>query len=160
MTPPDLEPVALALGRLPTGLYLVTTLTEGGPVGFVGSFVMQVGLEPPAVCVAIGRGRGQLTAVRATGHFGLSILDAASQGLMNRFFRKYGPGQGPFDGLELGAGPAGTPYLKEALAWLECHVQGEHETADHVVVFGEVTAGERLREGDPSIHLRKNGLSY
>ena len=31
---------------------------------------------------------------------------------------------------------------------------------DHVVVFGTVEAGEKLRDGEPSIHLRKNGLAY
>ena len=31
---------------------------------------------------------------------------------------------------------------------------------DHVVIFGEVLAGGILREGDPTVHLRKNGLSY
>ena len=31
---------------------------------------------------------------------------------------------------------------------------------DHVVLFGEVSDAVILREGDPSIHLRRNGLGY
>ena len=46
------------------------------------------------------------------------------------------------------------------LAWLDCKVVGEFETGDHVVVFGEVTEGDLLREGDSSVHLRKDGLGY
>jgi flavin reductase (DIM6/NTAB) family NADH-FMN oxidoreductase RutF len=157
----DLSPLAQALGRVPTGLYIVSTLGgERRALGFVGSFVMQVGFEPPTLCVAIGKGRDHLAAIRATGSFAVSILDGASQGLMGPFFKPCPDGTTPFDGLETAAAPSGPPVLTGALAWLDCELTGEHETGDHVVVFGRITAGERLREGDPAIHLRKNGLGY
>lgn len=156
-TPSDL---ALALGRIPTGLYVVSTLAGGKPLGFVGSFLMQVGLQPPSVCIAIANGREHLAAIRSHGKFSVSILDAASQKLMSAFFRKAEPGKSPFDELAVIRTPGGLPALGEALAWLECHSTGEHATGDHVVVFASVAHGARLREGDPSVHLRKNGLSY
>ncbi len=161
MEAPEPTPLARALGRIPTGLYIVSTSgPDGAPVGFVGSFVTQVGLEPPTVCVAVGKARGPLQAMRASGRFALSILDGASQGLMGRFFGRLEEGQSPFDGLELTSGPGGTPVLAEALAWVECDIEGEHELGDHVVVFGRATAGSLDREGDPCVHLRKNGLGY
>ena len=154
------SPLALALGRIPTGLYVVTTLREGRPIGFVGSFVMQVGLQPPVVSVAVARGREHLEAIRAQGRFALSILDGASQGLMGAFFKRHEPGTSPFDGIEHGRSPAGLPVLTGALAWVECALRGEHELEDHVVLFGTVEHGELHRGGDPAVHLRKNGLSY
>lgn len=153
-------PLAQALGRLPTGLYIVTTLDGETPVGFVGSFVMQNGLEPPVLSVAVGKARGPLAALRANGRFGVSILDADSQGVMGAFFGKLEDGQTPFDALDVEHAPGGSPVLSKALAWLECRVTGEHELADHVVLFGEVEAGSQARAGDPSVHLRKNGLGY
>jgi flavin reductase (DIM6/NTAB) family NADH-FMN oxidoreductase RutF len=153
-------PIGQALGRLPTGLYIVTTLDNGRPVGFVGSFVMQVGIEPPLVSVAVGKARGPLAALRASGSFAISILDKSSESVMGRFFRKYEPGSGPFDGLALEHGPAGMPLPADALAWVECKLRGEFEGGDHVIVFGEVLAGAQRREGEPAIHLRKNGLGY
>lgn len=157
---PEPTPLARALGRIPTGLYIVTTQHDGAPLGFVGSFVMQVGLEPPTVCVAIGRDREHLAAVRATGKFAISILDGDSQGLMGAFFKKYEEG-GPFDALETESAPGGSTVLPGALAWLECELSGEHDTGgDHIVVFGRVTAGSTARDGDPAVHLRKNGLGY
>jgi len=155
----SISPLAQALGRIPSGLFVVTTSGPDGPVGFVGSFVMQMGFEPPTVCVGVGHGRGPLEAIRASGRFGLSVLDKDSQGVMGAFFKRY-EGGGPFDHVAHRAAPGGTPVLSEALAWLECRVSGEHALDDHVVVFGAVEAGERLREGDPSVHLRKDGLSY
>jgi flavin reductase (DIM6/NTAB) family NADH-FMN oxidoreductase RutF len=160
MDQPSPTPLARALGRVPTGLFLVSVGTPAGPVGFIGSFVVQVGLDPPTLCVAVGKGRGQLTALRAAGRFGVSILDRQSQEVMGRFFGRVPAGQSPFDGLALERAPGGTPVLAGALAWLECALEGEHETGDHVVVFGRVTDGRLVREGEPAVHLRKNGLAY
>lgn len=157
---PDLSPLALALGRIPTGLYVVTTRGRGRPLGFVGSFVMQVGFEPPILSVAIARGREHLSAIRERGRFAVSVLDGASQDLMGPFFKRHGPGQSPFDQVEFLDSPGGLPVLADALAWLECRVTGEHETGDHVVLFGEVVDGRLAREGDPAIRLRKDGLGY
>lgn len=154
------SPLALALGRIPTGLYVVGTRHEGRPLGFVGSFLMQVGFQPPTVCVAVGNGREHLAAMRADGHFTVSILDAASQNLMGAFFKKGAPGTSPYDGLELVTTPAGLQVLGGALAWLECRLSGEQATGDHVVLFGTVQHGELCRAGDPAVHLRKNGLGY
>jgi flavin reductase (DIM6/NTAB) family NADH-FMN oxidoreductase RutF len=156
----DTSPISRALGRIPSGLYIVTTLGNRGPSGFLGSFVMQTGFEPPTVCVAIGKSRPHLSEVKKCGHFALSILDPKSRGLMAPFVRKPEEGASPFDGLALAKTPHGLSVLSESLAWIECRVSGEHATGDHVVVFGEVTAAELLREGEPSTHVRKNGLSY
>lgn len=157
MTDSSPSPLALALGRLPTGLYLVTTLQGDRPLGFVGSFVMQAGFEPPTVMVAVGKQRDHLQAIRDCGRFAVSILDGQSAGLMGAFFQKDGD---PFDSLAHQASPGGLPVFPEALAWLDCRLSGEHELGDHVAVFGTVEAGERLREGDPKVHLRSDGLGY
>lgn len=154
------SPLALALGRIPTGLYIVTTLQAGRPLGFVGSFLMQVGLAPPVVSVAIGQGREHLAAVRTHGRFGISVLDSASQKLMAPFLKRHEPGRSAFDQIEHRPSPVGVPILAGALAWLDCRVSGEHATGDHVVVFGLVEHGDLLRTGDPAVHLRKSGLEY
>ena len=49
MPDPADPPLARALGRIPSGLYIVSTVRDGRPVGFLGSFVMQMGFEPPTV---------------------------------------------------------------------------------------------------------------
>lgn len=157
---PELSSVALALGRIPTGLYVVATRRDGQPLGFVGSFLMQVAFAPPTLCAAIGRARSHLSAVRQAARFCVSILDRESQDQMGPFFRRYEGTEGPFDHVEHADTPGGVPYLVRSLAWLDCRLQGEHDAGDHVVVFGVVEHARLLREGDPSTHLRRDGLGY
>lgn len=157
-SPPS--PIALALGRIPSGLFVVTTRHAGDPIGFVGSLFMQVGFAPPTVSIAVAKDREHLAAIRASGRFAVSVLDAASQNLMAPFFRRHEPGRSAFDLLEHRPSPTDLPILAGALAWLDCRVAGEHATGDHVVVFGIVEHGDLLRAGDPVVHLRKNGLGY
>ena len=169
MTPPpddkkELTPLARALGRIPSGLYVVTTEAPaqagGGPLGFVGSFVIQVGFDPPTICVAVGAGRDHLAAMRGCGRFAISVLDEASSGVMGEFFKKREDGSTPFDDLATSKSAAGSTVLSDALAWVDCEISGEHETGDHVVVFGRAIEGAITRDGAPKMHTRKNGLGY
>lgn len=160
MSSTDASPLARALGRIPSGLYVVTTLRGGEPVGFVGSFVMQMGFEPPTVCVAVGRTRPHLADLRESGHFAISILDKQASGLMAPFFKRLAEGNSPFAQLRVIHAASGAPVLADSLAWVACRVVGEHPTGDHVAVFGDVVEGALLREGEPTVHLRKNGLAY
>jgi len=137
-------------------LYIVSCHLEGRPAGFLASFLVQCGFEPPTIVVALGKDRPHLAALRPGELFGVSILDAASRGLMAPFLKS----DDPFAGLAAANGPGGSLHLVEALAWLECRVTGEHASGDHVVVFGEVVDGAQKRDGEPAIHLRKNGLGY
>lgn len=156
----DHPPLARALGRLPSGLYIVTVNGPDGPLGFLGSFVQQFDLEPPVVAVGVGSGRDHLEAMRLSGRFAISVLDEDSKSLMAPFFGKVPEGQTAFDVVAWSAAPGGTPVLDGAQAWIEAEVTGEHALEQHVVVFGRATEGDLRRDGEPLIHLRKNGLSY
>lgn len=154
------SPLARALGRLPSGLFIVSCLRAGEPVGFLGSLVQELGFDPPTVCLAVAKERAPLADLRAAGRFTLSQLDAASRARMAPFLKRAVAGESPYAGLDLGRAPSGIPYLAEALAWLDCRIVGEHETGDHVALFAVVESGALLREGEPHVHLRRNGLAY
>ncbi|QDU70101.1 flavin reductase family protein [Engelhardtia mirabilis] len=161
MASADISPLARALGRIPSGLFIVSTLdADGLPLGFLGSFVQQVGFDPPTVAVAVGVDRDHLQAMRDCGRFAVSILDQDSKGAMKPFFGKLVEGATPFDDLATSTPAGGPPVLGEALAWVTCEVTGEQLAGDHVLVLGRVLEGIQVREGDPLVHLRKNGLSY
>ena len=158
----DPSPLALALGRLPCGLFIVSAQGSAGPVGFLGSLLTQVGFEPPTLCVAVGKERPHLVAIRDSGRFAVSVIDAESTSLLTPFFRPPADSDGttPFDELATATTSHGSTVLSDALAWIDCRVIAEQETGDHVVVFGVAEEGTLLRAGDPKVHLRRNGLSY
>lgn len=168
----ELSPIAQALGRIPSGLFILTTGLQGGigvdaPTGMLASFVQQMGFEPPVLAAAVGRDRAALELLRRTGRFAVSVLDGESKGLLGHFARGFEPGEEAFNGVKI-AHHDGLPYLPEALAWMACEVVGEADWTDHITVAGRVVAGAR-RGGaspskgsvpDPMVHLRTNGLSY
>jgi len=160
MPPTDPSSLSRALGRVPSALYIVSTLRGGEPTGFVGSLVQQVGFAPPMLCLAVAKEREPLRDLRASGRFSLSLLDAGSRSRMGPFLKHAPPGKSPFDGLALGHTPAGLPYLADGLAWFDCRIVSEQDSGDHIVLFAEVEAAATLREGDPHVHLRRNGLAY
>src|SRR5690349_21455132 len=102
MPPSDPSPLARALGRIPSGLYIVSTLRAGAPVGFVGSLVQQVGFAPPIVSLAVAKEREPLRDLRACGRFSLSMLDAGTRSRMGVFLKHAAAGHSPYDGLALG----------------------------------------------------------
>ena len=156
----DPTPLARALGRIPSGLFVVTTVVEGRRSGFLASFVQQAGFAPPVLCVAVGRDRPALDDLRRSGRFALSVIDEGSKRLIVPFTRRLADGQSPFEQLAVLETPGGQVVLGDALAWVECRTLGELTAGDHVIVAGEAVAGELRREGDPLVHLRRNGLAY
>lgn len=160
MPRPELTPLARALGRIPSGVYIVSTLRSGAPVAFVGSFVQQVAFEPPTVVLAVANEREQLADLRNTGRFALSVLGAGDQALMSPFLKRLPDGATPFDGLAIARTRSGLTVLEAALAWLDCRITGERATGDHTVLFGVVEEAHLAREGEPRVHMRKNGLAY
>ena len=70
----DREKIAPALGKISSGLYVVTALVAGEPHGMLCSFVEQAGFEPPMITIAVGRGRPIGAALDGPGLFGLHVL--------------------------------------------------------------------------------------
>lgn len=152
--------IGSALGRIPSGLFIVTTVDEhGAAMGFLASFVQQVAFAPPTVSIAVSGERGHLDAIRASKRFAVSVLGEDDKGLMKPFFKKPEDGS-PFDDLKTHAPSGSVPVLDEALAWLDCRWAGEHNAGDHVVVFGVVESASKSKDGEPLTHTRKNGLKY
>ncbi len=154
--------VAVALGRIPSGLFVITWRAEDKDRAMLVSWVMQAGFEPPLVSVAIGTSRDLLGAVRAGGHFVINILGESQRGLLARFGKPFAEGDDLFEGLTIERTTGGVAALTDATAWLACRMEGEAVVADadHVVVLARVMTAFGSPDGSPLIHLRRNGLKY
>jgi flavin reductase (DIM6/NTAB) family NADH-FMN oxidoreductase RutF len=160
--PHEAADLAAALGRIPSGLFVVTWRTEGADRGMLASWVMQAGFEPPLVSVAVGSSRDLLMAVRGGAAFVVNVLADSQKGLLGRFGKPPAAGEDPFAGLAIERTPEGVAALADAAAWLACRPVAEAATAgsDHVVVVGRVEAARGTAAAEPLVHVRRNGLRY
>jgi flavin reductase (DIM6/NTAB) family NADH-FMN oxidoreductase RutF len=154
------RPLASALGRIPSGIFVLTLARAQVETGMLASWVQQCSFEPPQVSVAIRREREINTLLGDGMAFTLNILEASQTDMIVHFGRGFSLTQDAFAGLEVRREPAKAPVLTEALGYLECTVVGRFPAGDHDLVIGRVLAGELLDEGQPMIHIRKNGLHY
>jgi 3-hydroxy-9,10-secoandrosta-1,3,5(10)-triene-9,17-dione monooxygenase reductase component len=153
--------VGKALGRVPSGVYIMTALQDGAPTAMMVSWVQQAAFDPPAVSVAVQRDRPVRRAMVSGARLALAVVGEGDTSLMKKYARGVPPGQDPFDGIDVILTPAGLPVPAAALAWLECAVLHDlHFGGDHDLVVARVTAGALLRDGASFTHLRGNGFHY
>ena len=152
--------LAAALGRIPSGLFIVTGRKGDAVTGMLASWVQQCSFQPPTLVLAVRPDRclGQWL-VEGTG-FTVNILDDTQSGMIAHFGKGFGPDEPAFTGLEIDDLPESGPVLREALAFLECRVVGRYKGGDHDLCLGRVVRGELLAEGHPMIHVRKSGMHY
>lgn len=155
----DPDDVARALGAIPSGLFVVSAGVGASATGFLASFVQQIGFEPPAVTVGVRPDRPVVELILRSKAFCVAILGEGSKALLRHFARGFPPGEDAFAGVETKLTAAGVPFPASAIAHLECELIGDASFADHVLVCGRVVGGAR-RDGQPAVHVRRNGLSY
>jgi flavin reductase (DIM6/NTAB) family NADH-FMN oxidoreductase RutF len=127
-----------AAARFATGVALVTA--PGGRALVIDSFI-SASLDPPLVAFAPSRTSLTWRAMRRTGRFGVSVLDATHAGSIRERAR---PGADRLAGLDVEL-LAGVPVLRDALAVLACALEAEHPAGDHSIVLGRVLA---VRHGE------------
>ncbi len=152
--------LASALGRVASGLFIVTARRQEAETGMLASWVQQCSFEPPLVSLAVQRGREIASWLTDGSWVTLNILDDTQTDMIVHFGRGFGPGQPAFEGLDVERADSGGPILSEALAYLECRIVNRMATGDHDLFIAECVRGQLLSEGHPMVHVRKSGLHY
>lgn len=153
------EGMKRALGKIPSGLFVLGAVREGQRRGMLCSFVEQAGFEPPMISLSLGKDRTFRRLLEDGGLFAVNILGEGDKKVLAAFAS--GREEDAFAKFELVENTQGLPQLSEALAWLACRVRGQVAAGDHVLYVAEVLDGCLHREADePMIRLRKNGFNY
>jgi 3-hydroxy-9,10-secoandrosta-1,3,5(10)-triene-9,17-dione monooxygenase reductase component len=126
------------LGHFPTGVAVVTAMTDLGPVGMSMNSFTSVSLDPPLVLFCPALSSRTWPKLHQAGGMAINVLSAGQESVSRQFS---GPELDRFVGTEWSAGDNGAPLLSEALGWLECTMRAEHPAGDHTVVIAEI---ERL----------------
>jgi flavin reductase (DIM6/NTAB) family NADH-FMN oxidoreductase RutF len=151
--------LAAALGRIPSGLYVLTARHGDAETGMLVSFVQQCAFEPPHVSLALKPDRPVAAWLTPGSVFTLNVLDDTQTDMLVHFGRGFALGDPAFTNLEVERNESGV-VLSEALACLECRVVSRHPAGDHEVFLAQVVGGRLLNEGQPMVHIRKSGLHY
>jgi flavin reductase (DIM6/NTAB) family NADH-FMN oxidoreductase RutF len=153
------ETLGPALGKITSGVYVLTTLAGGQKHGLLASWVMQAGFKPPAVTVAVEHDRDVLKVLTPGTKFVLNVVNEGNNDVMKRFSH-YQPDQ--FEGLTLEETEYGI-VINDTVAYLACEIKEIWRgPGDHSIVYAEIQDGKLLLNGEqkPFVHLRKNGFSY
>ncbi|MFO1106538.1 MAG: flavin reductase family protein [Amaricoccus sp.] len=123
-----------ALGRFATGVTVVTTRTEEGPLGITANSFASLSLDPALVLWSPARKSSRFPAFERAPFFAIHVLSAGQRALAERFARI----GDDFAGIACADGREGTPLIEGSCARFECRHAAGHDGGDHLIVVGEV----------------------
>lgn len=156
VTLPSDDPGAMAaarkfrdvLGRYASGVTVVTTVSNGEPVGMTCQSFMSVSLTPPLIMFSPAKTSRAWPRIQASGKFTVNFLGESQQGLSNTMASR---GTDKFAGVDWVPSPVtGSPLLPGAIGYVDCTIDRVYEAGDHFIVLGLV---EDLQVNDGSAPL-------
>jgi flavin reductase (DIM6/NTAB) family NADH-FMN oxidoreductase RutF len=157
------SPISRAIGRIPSGLFIVTVREDSTDRGLLASWLQQAGFAPASVTVAVQHGRDIGAMIERTGRLVVNQLSEGQHRLMRHFARPNPADRDPFESVEtLEPDRArGGLVLASAMNYLDVEVSGHLDGGDHRIFLGSIVGGGVLREdAKPFVHLRRNGFHY
>ncbi|MCC5614581.1 diflavin flavoprotein [Nostoc sp. CHAB 5836] len=151
-----------ALGRISTGLYIITAKKGEVQSAMFASWVTQASLEPLGVAIAVSKDRAIESLMHLGDRFVLNVLEEGKyQGLMKHFLKRFAPGADRFAGVKTYPANNESPVLAEALAYMECEITSRMDCGDHWVIYSTVQTGRVAKlNGLTAAHHRKIGNHY
>jgi len=154
--------VLKALGRISSGLYIITAKRGELTGAMVASWVSQASFKPLGVTIAVAKDRAIESLMQVGDRFVLNVLaEGRHLPLLKHFLKRFPPGADRFAGIKTYPAGNGSAILAEALAYLECEVASRMECSDHWIVYSTVQDGKVSDvEGLTAVHHRKVGSYY
>jgi len=157
----DEQHIIHALGRIPSGRFVLTCAHDGRRTGVLVHWVQQCSNEPPMVMVALPRGLPVEPLIRSSRGFAVCQIADDDPFLRRKFAAPPPGGDDPFVALQVETAYSGAPIIKRAMSYVDCelvrHVELDADTRLHV---GRVHAGKVFAaESSPAVHFARNGLA-
>lgn len=124
------------MSRFPTGVTVITALTEAGPAGLAANAVSSLSLDPPLMLACVDRGSRTLRSLQEAGSFGVNVLRDDAARLAVAFGLKL-PVEEKWDGVGW-TDRSGIPALDAAIVWIGCELEDVISGGDHVIITGRV----------------------
>lgn len=140
------------MGAFPSGVTVITTTGETGPVGFTCQSFYSVSIDPPLVSFSIARTSKSLAAVQASGRIVVNFLSRDQQHLSGQFARS---GTDKWQGVEWTPSDYnGAPVLQGVTGWVAGDIQREIEAGDHLIYLVSVGEIQTDIEREPLVFHR------
>lgn len=123
------------LGLFCSGVTVVTSLSEGSPVGMTCQSFSSVSLEPPLVMFCPAKTSRAWPLMQRAGFFCVNILAADQSELSTGMATK---GVDKFSGVGWRPAATGAPLIDGVLGFVDCAIERVVEAGDHYVVIGRV----------------------
>ncbi|NER80300.1 MAG: MBL fold metallo-hydrolase [Leptolyngbya sp. SIO1D8] len=151
-----------ALGRISSGLYIITAKKGEVTSAMLASWVSQASFQPLGFTVAVAKDRAIESLMQVGDSFVLNILEEGNYAaLMKHFLKRFPPGGDRFAGIRTRPAQNGSPLLADALAYVECTVNSRMEVSDHWIMYCTVQEGKVSNpDGLTAVHHRKVGTYY
>jgi 3-hydroxy-9,10-secoandrosta-1,3,5(10)-triene-9,17-dione monooxygenase reductase component len=139
------------LGHYPTGVCVITAVTEDGSAGMVVGSFTSVSLDPPLVAFFPDKKSSSWPRIERAGKFCVNVLGSDQLELSRRFATR---GSDKFAGVSHRISDNGSPILDGIVAWIDCDLHATHDAGDHVIVLGQVKALEVDQPSKPLLFFQ------
>jgi flavin reductase (DIM6/NTAB) family NADH-FMN oxidoreductase RutF len=156
----DIDSFATALGRIPSGLFILTVRHGKNETGMLASWIQQCSFDPPQITVALSKKRDVLEWLSDGSIFTVNVIPESGKALVSHFGKGFDLSESAFEGVEVRRDAEMPPVLLAAHAYIVCRVSNLVDVGDHLLVIGRVVMGSVLHPGHPTVHIRKNGMKY
>ncbi len=160
MSPAESSNFDPVLGRVASGIYILTAGSGDRATGMLTSWAMQAGFTPPMISVAIKHGRYVGDWLTQGEPFVLNVLGEDQADLLKHFGGGFEPEEPAFNNLAITHCPRGVPILTDCLGHLECEPQSHVDSGDHRIFVAKIVRGGLHRDVPPMTHIRKSGSRY
>jgi flavin reductase (DIM6/NTAB) family NADH-FMN oxidoreductase RutF len=137
--------------RIEREVWIVTAAHEGHRAGLVATFINPASIVPqmPRIVAGIAKTHETWKLIEASGAFALHLVDESQLDLVWRFGLQSSRDADKFAGVETTVAATGSPIVCEALAWLDCRVEGRLDTGDRTIFLAAVVDAAILRDQRP-----------
>ncbi len=133
-----------ALSRFGTGVTIVSTQTDAGPVGITANSFSSVSLDPPLVLWSASKTSRRFPFFSEAEHMAIHILAEEQMPLC----RAFAASPHAFDAADWAEGQTGAPLIDGCLARFECERYAEYDGGDHAIIVARVLRAS-VRQGTP-----------
>lgn len=143
--------------RLTFGVYAIGVASGERRDAFTAAWVMQTSFDPLLLALSINPDNASYPLLHAGGGFTVNVLKRGQLELARKLGTRSGRDEDKLAGMRWHPGRTGAPILDEALAYLDCKVNGRLQAGDHELVLGRVVDGKILDRGAAPLTYAETG---